>query len=63
MAYQSYGVMPDIVTMAKGLGGGFPIGAMLASTEAATGFAPGDHASTFGGNSLASSQPGGGRNG
>jgi len=51
-AYQSYGVTPDIVTMAKGLGGGFPIGAMLASDQAATGFAPGDHASTFGGNPL-----------
>jgi len=53
MAYQNYGVQPDIVTMAKGLGGGFPIGAMLASNEAAGGFAPGDHASTFGGNPLA----------
>jgi acetylornithine/N-succinyldiaminopimelate aminotransferase len=52
-AYQSYGVKPDIVTMAKGLGGGFPIGAMLATDQAATGFAPGDHASTFGGNPLA----------
>jgi predicted acetylornithine/succinylornithine family transaminase len=51
-AYQSYGVKPDIVTMAKGLGGGFPIGAMLATDEVATGFAPGDHASTFGGNPL-----------
>ncbi len=51
-AYQSYGVKPDIVTLAKGLGGGFPIGAMLATDEAATGFAPGDHASTFGGNPL-----------
>ena len=53
MAYQSPGVLPDIVTMAKGLGGGFPIGAMLAADKAATGFAPGDHASTFGGNPLA----------
>jgi len=52
-AFQGYGVKPDIVTMAKGLGGGFPIGAMLASKSAATGFAPGDHASTFGGNPLA----------
>jgi len=52
-AYQSYGIAPDIVTMAKGLGGGFPIGAMLATEQAATGFAPGDHASTFGGNPLA----------
>lgn len=53
-AYQGYGVVPDIVTLAKQLGGGFPIGAMLASNEAASGFAPGDHASTFGGNPLAS---------
>lgn len=53
MAYQNFGVLPDIVTMAKGLGGGFPIGAMLSTNEAAAGFAPGDHASTFGGNPLA----------
>lgn len=53
MAYQRYMVKPDIVTMAKGLGGGFPIGAMLATEKAASGFAPGDHASTFGGNPLA----------
>ncbi len=52
-AYQSYGVIPDIVTLAKGLGGGFPMGAMLASDRAASGFAPGDHASTFGGTPLA----------
>lgn len=52
-AYQNYGIKPDIVTLAKGLGGGFPIGAMLASDQAAAGFAPGDHASTFGGNPLA----------
>jgi predicted acetylornithine/succinylornithine family transaminase len=51
-AYQSYGVTPDIVSLAKGLGGGFPIGAMLATDEVATGFEPGDHASTFGGNPL-----------
>lgn len=53
MAYQGYGLSPDIVTMAKGLAGGFPIGAMLANDKAAAGFAPGDHASTFGGNPLA----------
>ncbi len=52
-ASQAYGVKPDILTMAKGLGGGFPIGAMLAAEKAAGGFAPGDHASTFGGNPLA----------
>jgi len=53
MAYQQYGIKPDIVTLAKALGGGFPIGALLATDEAASGFAPGDHASTFGGNPLA----------
>ncbi|QGU00821.1 N-acetylornithine aminotransferase [Candidatus Syntrophocurvum alkaliphilum] len=52
-SYQTYGVTPDIITLAKGLGGGFPIGAMLATDDAANGFAPGDHASTFGGNYLA----------
>ncbi|MGI5912375.1 MAG: aspartate aminotransferase family protein [Syntrophomonadaceae bacterium] len=51
-AYQNFGVIPDIVTIAKGLGGGIPIGAMLASNKAAQGFAPGDHASTFGGNPM-----------
>ncbi|MGE5389765.1 MAG: aspartate aminotransferase family protein [Deltaproteobacteria bacterium] len=53
MAYQHYGIKPDIVTLAKALAGGFPIGALLATEEAVTGFAPGDHASTFGGNPLA----------
>lgn len=52
-AFQNYGVKPDILTTAKGLGGGFPIGAMMAADKAAGGFAPGDHASTFGGNPLA----------
>lgn len=52
-AYQQYGVTPHILTLAKGLGSGFPIGAMLATAEVATGFAPGDHAATFGGNPLA----------
>ncbi|SHG53173.1 acetylornithine aminotransferase apoenzyme [Thermosyntropha lipolytica DSM 11003] len=52
-AFEHYGVKPDILTLAKGLGGGFPIGAMLATEKAASGFAPGDHASTFGGNPLA----------
>lgn len=51
-AYQTYGVVPDIVTMAKGLGGGIPIGAMMANNKTASGFAPGDHACTFGGNPL-----------
>lgn len=49
--YQSFGVEPDIMTLAKGLGGGIPIGAMLAKAHAAV-FEPGDHGSTFGGNVL-----------
>jgi predicted acetylornithine/succinylornithine family transaminase len=51
-AYEQLGVKPDIVTLAKALAGGAPIGAMLASDEAASGFMPGDHAATFGGNPL-----------
>lgn len=53
--YQNYGITPDIMTLAKGLGGGVPIGAMLCTDEAATGFKPGDHGTTFGGNPLACS--------
>ncbi|MFZ5814691.1 MAG: acetylornithine transaminase [Bacillota bacterium] len=52
-AYQSYGVKPDIITLAKALGGGLPIGAICATAEAATGFQPGDHGTTFGGNPVA----------
>ncbi|WP_338833412.1 Acetylornithine aminotransferase [Moorella humiferrea] len=52
-AYQYYGVEPDIMTLAKALAGGVPIGAMLAKEKVAASFAPGDHASTFGGNPLA----------
>ncbi len=51
--YQNYGVTPDIMTLAKGLGGGVPIGAMLTTNAVATGMRPGDHGSTFGGNPLA----------
>ncbi len=54
-AYQNYGIQPDILTLAKSLAGGFPIGAMIASDQVAAGFVPGDHASTFGGNHLACS--------
>lgn len=54
-AYQYYGVEPDVVTFAKGLAGGVPIGAMLTKQKAADAFQPGDHASTFGGNPLATS--------
>ncbi|AAM25625.1 acetylornithine transaminase [Caldanaerobacter subterraneus] len=50
--YEHYGVVPDIMTLAKGLGGGFPIGAIVAKEDKAV-FKPGDHASTFGGNPLA----------
>jgi len=52
-AFEGEGVVPDIVTLAKGLGGGVPIGAMLANDEVARGFEPGSHASTFGGNPFA----------
>lgn len=50
MAAEGVGVKPDIITLAKGLGGGLPIGAVLAEPEVADAFSPGDHASTFGGN-------------
>ena len=52
-AYQTLGVVPDVATFAKGLAGGVPIGAMMAKDFATQAFQPGDHASTFGGNSLA----------
>lgn len=54
-AYEHYGVAPDIMTLAKALGGGLPLGAMLATEEIAQSFGPGSHASTFGGNPLACS--------
>ena len=54
-AYQHYGVQPDLFTLAKGLGGGMPIGALIASAKVADVFKPGDHASTFGGNPLVTS--------
>lgn len=50
--YEQYGIRPDVITLAKGLGGGVPIGAVLATNEAAEGFEVGDHGSTFGGNPL-----------
>ena len=52
-AYEHYNVQPDIMTLAKGLGGGLPIGACLATDDVAHAFGPGSHASTFGGNPLA----------
>ncbi len=54
-AYQRVGVAPDIMAVAKALGGGFPVGACLATYEAAKGMTPGTHGSTFGGNPLAMS--------
>lgn len=51
--FEHFGVVPDIMTLAKTLGGGFPIGACLAKGKYADVFKPGDHASTFGGNPLA----------
>ena len=53
-AYEHEGVEPDILTLAKSLAGGVPIGALLIKKEISDGFKPGDHASTFGGNPLAS---------
>lgn len=52
-AYQEFGVTPDILSSAKGLGGGFPIGACLATKNAASGMTAGSHGSTYGNNPLA----------
>jgi succinylornithine transaminase family protein len=52
-SYMQKGVVPDILTSAKGLGGGFPVGAMLTSTEIASAFSVGVHGTTYGGNPLA----------
>ena len=52
-AYDQFGIEPDVMTLAKGLGGGLPIGACLAIDRVAKVFGPGSHASTFGGNPLA----------
>ena len=52
-AYMHKGIVPDILTSAKGLGGGFPIGAMITTTEVARVFSPGVHGTTYGGNPLA----------
>jgi acetylornithine/N-succinyldiaminopimelate aminotransferase len=53
-AYEQLGVTPDILTMAKALGNGMPIGAMMTRADIAAAFTPGSHASTFGGNPVAS---------
>jgi predicted acetylornithine/succinylornithine family transaminase len=52
-AYEHYNIEPDIVTLAKAVGNGFPIGVMMATDRVASAFQPGSHASTFGGNPLA----------
>ena len=52
-AFHHYGVQPDVVTLAKALGGGVAVGAVLAREEIALLLVPGDHGSTFGGNALA----------
>lgn len=52
-AFQQTALQPDIISLAKGLGGGFPIGAMVATKELADTFGPGTHGTTFGGNYLA----------
>ncbi|ASK28369.1 bifunctional succinylornithine transaminase/acetylornithine transaminase [Neisseria chenwenguii] len=52
-AYEHYGVVPDILSSAKALGGGFPIGAILTTDQIASTFGPGTHGSTFGGNPMA----------
>ena len=52
-AYEHYGIEPDIMATAKGIGGGFPLGACLATEKAARGMTFGTHGSTYGGNPLA----------
>jgi len=52
-AYEQTGVAPDVMTLAKGLAGGVPVGALVAREEVAAAFVPGTHAATFGGNPLA----------
>ena len=53
-AYEHFGIEPDIMSLAKALGNGFPVGAIVATDEVMKAFVPGSHASTFGGNPLAS---------
>lgn len=54
-AYEHFGITPDIMSLAKALGNGFPVGAMVATDDVMSAFVPGTHASTFGGNPLAAS--------
>ncbi len=53
MAYQHANIKPDIVCLAKGIGGGFPVGAMVANNKVGSALQPGDHGTTYGGNPLA----------
>lgn len=53
-AYKKFGVIPDVISIAKALGGGFPIGAFITNEKASNALVPGDHGSTFGGNPLGS---------
>lgn len=53
-AYEQYGIEPDVISLAKALGNGFPVGAIIAKDDVMVAFEPGTHASTFGGNPLAS---------
>ena len=57
-AWQHYGVKPDVMTVAKALGNGVPIGAFLACGKAATAMVPGDHGTTYGGNPLVTAAAG-----
>lgn len=57
-AFQNYGISPDIVTVAKGIGGGLPLGCVLFDEKTADTFNPGDHATTFGGNPVATAGAG-----
>src|SRR5699024_7195941 len=52
-AYEHFGIEPDIITVAKGLGNGVPVGAMIAKGKYRDSFGPGSHGSTFGGNPIA----------
>jgi acetylornithine/N-succinyldiaminopimelate aminotransferase len=51
--FQHDGIVPDVVTMAKGMGNGFPVGAVWAPVEIAAAFQPGDHGSTYSGTAIA----------
>ena len=53
MSYMHYGILPDIVSMAKAMGGGMPIAAICAKAEVAKAFTPGSHGTTYGGNPVA----------